>query len=463
MGCAMRIGYLIPEWPGQTHLWIWREICHLREWQVPIRIFSTRRPSERDRGRHAFVEAADAETFYLWPCKFLMAVGMLLHELLSSPIGFLQCIALAIALPLDKKPAWRSTLPLLLPACRLARQVRLEGIDHLHSHTPANSAILCMMVKRLTGVPFSLIVNANIEWWGGAMREKFQEAAFTLLVTEWLVAQMRRDFPSLKIGSYGLGRVGVDTRKWSRIAVNQSRGVSSRSSAEQHGSSRPGSVEANPFRVLSVGRLNNSKGYDVLIRAIALLRDGGTPIRLRIGGDGPERDALAALVAELNLGDRVTFLGSVSEETYLQEMAEANCFVLASRYEPMGVVYMEAMAMEVATIGTNAGGVPEIITDGVDGLLVPPVDPPALAKAIHWLIDDPAFRESLGKAGRRKILKKFDSRLWAATLYRRLFGHGPGEHLVGPEPVGQPHETGAISSPRRVASTGSTMAIGKEG
>src|SRR6202035_108956 len=50
MGCAMKIGYVIPEWPGQTHLWIWREICHLREWQVPIRIFSTRRPGERDRG-----------------------------------------------------------------------------------------------------------------------------------------------------------------------------------------------------------------------------------------------------------------------------------------------------------------------------------------------------------------------------------------------------------------------------
>ena len=124
----------------------------------------------------------------------------------------------------------------------------------------------------------------------------------------------------------------------------------------------------------------------------------------------------------------------------------------------MGVVYMEAMAMEVATIGTNAGGVPEIITDGVDGLLVPPMDPPALARAIRCLIDEPAFRESLGKAGRRKILKQFDSRLWATTLYRRLFGHGPEEHLVGPEPAALQNDKGA----RRVGAARSTITLIKD-
>ena len=438
----MKIGYVVPEWPGQTHLWIWREISHLREWQVPIRLFSTRRPPERDRGRHAFAADAMAETFYLWPVGFWRAVGLLLYGLCTSPIGFVRCIAMALSIPVETRPLWRHVLPLLVPACRLARQVRREGITHLHSHTPANSAILCMMVKRLTGVPFSLIVNANMEWWGGAMREKFAESSFTLLVTEWLVAQMRRDYPELLPESYGLGRVGVDVRKWSRTAVEQAR-PAGQASAESGANA--------PFRILSVGRLNKSKGFDVLLGAVAQLRDRNVGVKLNIGGDGPERDALTALVVQLKLGDCVTFLGSVSEEQYLAEMAQADCFVLASNSEPMGVVYMEAMSMEVATIGTAAGGVPEIITNGVDGLLVPPRDSNSLAGAIQRLMDDPGFRHALGQSGRRKVMQQFDSRIWAGTLYRRLFGHAPGESLTGSE---QGPEQGSEHGPTPTLSKG---------
>ena len=72
-----------------------------------------------------------------------------------------------------------------------------------------------------------------------------------------------------------------------------------------------------------------------------------------------------------------------------------------------------------------AGGVPELITDGVDGLLVPPRDPAALAGGIERLARDPELRARLGRAGREKILREFDSRAWAAELYRRIFGRLP--------------------------------------
>ena len=82
----------------------------------------------------------------------------------------------------------------------------------LHSHACANSAILCMMVRLLIGIPFSMTLNANIEFWGGAMREKFEEAEFTIAITQWLLDQIRRDFPTLRPDQALLGRIWVQAK-----------------------------------------------------------------------------------------------------------------------------------------------------------------------------------------------------------------------------------------------------------
>ena len=88
--------------------------------------------------------------------------------LLTSPIGLVRCLGVGLTLPVESRPLWRKVLPLVVPACFLAREARRRGVTHLHSHTCANSAILCMMARRLIGVPFSMTLNADIEIWGGA-------------------------------------------------------------------------------------------------------------------------------------------------------------------------------------------------------------------------------------------------------------------------------------------------------
>jgi glycosyltransferase involved in cell wall biosynthesis len=375
------------------------------------------------RARHAFAAEAEAQTTYLWPLRWHKAIGCVLANLARSPVGFFRAIGMALRLPLDEGVKRRSVLGLIVPACSLAREARKSGVRHLHSHSPANCTLLCMMVKRLAGIPFSQTVNANLEWWGGAMKEKLEDAQFSLMVTDWLVEQVRRDYPMLAAQKYGLGRVGVETRSWT-----------------------PGPTtdrdRAAPLRVLSVGRLTPGKGHHHLIRAVAILKGEGRPIALRIGGDGPEMQNLRKLIDELNLHSDVTLLGSLSEDVYLSEMRAADAFVLASDAEPMGVVYMEAMACEKPTIGTAAGGVGEIITDGVDGLLVPPQNPPALAGALRRLMDDPELRTRLGRAGRRRVVEHFDSRKWAGVLWERIQqAHAP------------PTASGAMLTPARHNST----------
>jgi colanic acid/amylovoran biosynthesis glycosyltransferase len=400
MDGQLNLGYIIPEFPSQTHVWIWREIVHMREWGGEITIFSTRRPSDRDRARHAFAESAQRETVYLWPRRMGDWFGALAWSIVTRPLGFAHCVGMAMSLPVERKPAWKALLPLLVPGCTLAREVVRHKIEHLHSHSCANSALLAMMVKRLTGIGYSLTLNANIDWWGGAMAEKFREADFTIAITAGLLAQMRRDFPNLRPDQMLLGRIGVDTRKWAPDRyLKKGDGI---------------------LRVITVGRLHPSKGHDDLLRAIARLATARKKVTLNILGDGPQRQELESLAKGLGIAEEVKFEGSVSEEMIIEAMRKADVFVLASHAEPLGVVYMEAMSMEVATVGTAAGGVGEIITHGVDGLLVEPRNVEAIAEAIATLQEDAGLRRRLAQAGRQTIINHFDSRLGAQTLQERL-------------------------------------------
>ena len=118
----------------------------------------------------------------------------------------------------------------------------------------------------------------------------------------------------------------------------------------------------------------------------------------------------------------VELLGSVTQESVRDELQSADGFVLASRHEPLGVAYMEAMACELPVIGTDAGGVGELITQGRDGLLVPPGDVPALADAMDRLMADPVLRRLLGTAARGRIVADFGSRRSADALAAALAG-----------------------------------------
>jgi glycosyltransferase involved in cell wall biosynthesis len=402
-GADLRLGYLIPEFPGQTHIWRWREIDWMRRFGADVNLFSTRPPPARDAARHAFADEARKRTFYLAPMGWLGAAGAFLWGLLH-PWGLLRCVGLALSIPVDKRPLWKTVLPLVLPACRLAREARRRRIRHLHIHSCAKAAILGMMVRRLNGTPFSMTLNADIGWWGGAMPEKMADADFTIAITKSLLEEARAAAPDLDGRRILLGRIGVDTARWVP----------------------DGRRSKSPIgRIVSVSRLVPTKGQETLLAAVSKLAREGMKVELKLIGDGPQRQDLENLTLKLGLQGVVTFLGSLAEHEIIEHLKEADLFVLASHAEPLGVVYMEAMSMEVPTIGTRAGGVGEIIADGVDGLLVPPKDPDALAEAIRKVLSDPALGARLGTAGRKSIVERFDSRIGAATLYERIMGKAP--------------------------------------
>jgi colanic acid/amylovoran biosynthesis glycosyltransferase len=398
------IAYLVPEFPGQTHTWIWREVAHMREWGVDIRLFSTRPPDDQTAARHAFAQPAREETTYLWPrpvSSLLAAVGW---AALKRRGRLLRAAATVLTLDGMSLRERAATVPLIAAACVFAREAAARGIRHVHLHSAARSAVIAMMTRRLTGIPYSIALNANLEWWGGGMTSKLGHSEFTAVNAEWLLDQVRQDHPGLRASQVLLARPGVDTRAW--IPGD-------------------GKADDSTFGLVTVARLYYGKGHDTTIRAVARLLDSRRGVRLRIVGGGPERAALQSLTEELGVEGAVEFAGSVSEEEVIRFLRAADAFVLASRVEPLGVAYMEAMALGMPTIGTNTGGVGEVITHDYDGLLVPPEDDERLAAAIARLMDDPELRRRLGSNARRTIVERFDSRIGAARLYERLFGFPP--------------------------------------
>ena len=139
------------------------------------------------------------------------------------------------------------------------------------------------------------------------------------------------------------------------------------------------------MRLACIGRLVPEKGHDVLLRALALLRDAGTPVTLQIVGDGPRREALVALAEKLGIADAVTLSGRLPREGLLHALRQADVFVMPSLREGFGVALVEAMATGLPVVATRSGG-PEEIVRLSDGVLVAPGDAEALAAGIREVI-----------------------------------------------------------------------------
>jgi len=138
-----------------------------------------------------------------------------------------------------------------------------------------------------------------------------------------------------------------------------------------------------PVRLVAAGRLSVEKGFDVLLEAMRLAVDDGLDLHLDLVGSGPEHDRLAELAAPL--GERVTMLPAEPRERLWQRMDASAVLIVPSRREGLGLVALEAIARGRPVIASRAGGLPEAVIDGIDGLLVDVGDPRALADALHKL------------------------------------------------------------------------------
>jgi colanic acid/amylovoran biosynthesis glycosyltransferase len=164
---------------------------------------------------------------------------------------------------------------------------------------------------------------------------------------------------------------------------------------------------ARPPLVLCVARHHPVKNLRLLLEACTVLRDHEVSFRCVMIGDGPERSELEAIREHHGLRELVEMAGAADHDLVLAWLQRASVAVLSSQSEGMPVSLMEAGACELPVVATRVGGIPELVEDGVTGLLTPPGDAPALARALERLLANPQLRIEMGQAARRRVEAHF--------------------------------------------------------
>ena len=280
-----------------------------------------------------------------------------------------------------------------------------EGVEHVHCHFANHPALAGWLIHRLVGIPYSFTAHgSDLHVDRTMLPAKVAEAAFVVTISRDNQALIESTAGPADIGKVDVIHCGVDPASFR--PAERGRG--------------------GPLRVVAVGTLHEVKGQVHLIDACKSLVDRGVDVTCRFIGDGPDRNALAARIEEAGLDGRVKLVGRLTSDAVAAELADADVLVAPSvptrggKREGIPVVLMEAMAAGLPVVASRLSGIPELVTDDVDGLLVPPGDPAALADALQRLASDPALRARLGSEGRATVVRDFDVDRNAAALAARF-------------------------------------------
>lgn len=297
-------------------------------------------------------------------------------------------------------------------ALRLRGLVRRDGIAVVHVHSPYVAAVTRLVLRTLPRRRRPALVSTEHNRWPRHAAATRLANRLTLPLDDATVA-VSADVRSTIEPARRRARVevlvhGVD------VAAVRAAGATPATRADVRAEL---GITDDEVVVGTVANLRREKGYDVLLDAAAHLArvagPEGPPIRVVAVGQGPLLEAMQARVAELGVGDRVQLLGYRPDA--VRVMAAFDLFTLASRHEGLPVALMDALVLGLPVVATRVGGVPEAVTDGVEGLLVPPDDPAALAAAWLALAGDPVRRAACGRAAADRA-GAFDIRRATARL-----------------------------------------------
>lgn len=270
---------------------------------------------------------------------------------------------------------------------------------HVHFiHTPASVTAYASLI---TGVPWTCSAHAK-DIWTTADRD----LAKKIDAARWIVTCTKAGLGHLKRLSTGKTKLflsyhGIDLARFGKFTGTRP--------------GRNGLDLSDPVTILSVGRAVEKKGYDVLLRALAMLPRDLAWRLVHIGG-GEQVDVLKKLGDSIGLSDRILWMGAQAQDEVLRHYRQADVFALACRIGSDGDrdglpnVLVEACSQKLVCVSTDVSGVTELLTDGINGIVVEPDNPKVFAKALVRLITDPAYRVRLGEAAEQYVRQQFDCR-----------------------------------------------------
>ncbi|HUX06205.1 MAG TPA: glycosyltransferase [Acidobacteriota bacterium] len=408
---GQRIGYLGRILPALSETFVTREITALRQAGVTVKPFSIFRPDPSSVHREAEEIQGQVEVLnrpanpLFWLAHFYFAFR---HP--RRYFGSLWRYVLASGEPFRSR---MRALQQFLVAPFAALRFRRAGVEHIHAHFAHSPGGIAMMAARLLGITFSMTIHSyDLYVEKSLLPQKLASAAFIATVSEYNVRNLTAWYPQETRSKLHVVRCGVDPE----IFVP-----------------RPQPRSDKPV-ILGIGRLVELKGFHTLIEAVAILRSRGINVQCYIAGEGPEKERLEAMSAQLGLEAGVHLLGKVLQSDLQQYFRRAAVFALPScvrEYQDnIPVVLIEAMAMEIPVVSTNISAIPELVRDGSTGLLVEPENPTQLADALATLLTERESAVELGRAARKLVSDEFNVHVSAGRL-KRLFEACAGVDAAG--------------------------------
>jgi colanic acid/amylovoran biosynthesis glycosyltransferase len=405
-----RLAYLLSIYPAISHTFFLNEIAALRNLGFAIDVASINRP-ERAAGPASALEASELQTtFYIKAMSPARIFLVLVKVLFRHPQVVFRGLDAALSLDGWNLPATGYALFYLAEALLLGDWLRRRGHSHLHIHFGGPVATVGMLAAIAWQFSYSIMIHGPEEFYEVEkfyLRQKVERAQFVLCISDYCRSQVMKVSDPAHWTKLHVVRLGVDLRIFAPA---------------------PPVDRSDAIEIICVGRLVPAKGHLILLRAFCDLLRCGYNLRLRLIGDGSERSAMESFIAREKLGGSVIFEGALNHEATRYKLMRADIFVLASFAEGLPVALMEAMAMGIPCISTFVAGIPELIRDGLDGLLVPASSEQALSAALERLISDAELRKRLAIAGRQRVEEFYDLRKNVRFLADTLQGCLPKVH-----------------------------------
>lgn len=412
----LRLVYIIGTYPLLTMTYVDREIQILRQWGVDLQILAVRRQEASVPLSAEQREALQKGVTYLLPVHWLSFIISQLYFAFLYPQRYFKTLIYLLTRPHPRGRARYGTprfMTLLhfLEGVYAAYLLRRGQFEELHAHTADRAATIALVVGQLLDKPYSLSIHAGHDIFVNPilLAEKIRGARHIVTCTAYNKTYLENLIGQDLSHKISYIRHGLDLSKYQP---------------------QPSPSNGQP-KILAVGRLSEKKGFAHLTRACRILKDQGYNFTCHIVGEGPQRPELRDLIRQLSLEDTVILHGALPHEEVIESYRQATIFVLpcvkSSDGDMDGIpnALAEAMAMQLPVVSTDISGIPELIDDQANGLLVPPGDDDALATAMARLLDNPTLREKLARNGRQSIVAAFDVhhnvRKFAATLWPAWF------------------------------------------
>jgi len=391
----MKILYILSTFPVLSQTFILNEITCLIDLGHEVKIVSLYKP--KDKKVHEKVKKYNLlkKTYYLIDKKYsrleIFEKGskeLLENKLLSKEEKFKL-----LDLCYDKKHGREIAFRRFLGCLDVIRIIKEKKIKHIHCHFAKENVKMAYVLNQIIKIPYTFTTHAydifiesnkDIKKWADGAKK-------VITISNYNKKYMNENF-GVDEDKIEVIHCGIELDKFRSVDYNKS----------------------NKLNILSIARLVEKKGIRYLIEACKILKEKGICFNCNILGDGKLKKEFQKLVNLYNLNRNVNFKGCVTQEEVLREFKKCVVFSLPCVEAKNGdkdgipVSLMEAMAMEIPTISTDITGIPELIEDGANGIVVPQKDSKALAEAIIKIKDDKDFAENIRKQGRKKVIAKFN-------------------------------------------------------